>query len=86
MIQSCVILDDNVLKLSRHTPIHCEISVAVNGWVNENRSQNSHSQWKKLSSEEFQEYCSRLDDALKDVDYIDIPMLTTVLSFGMIIS
>ena len=81
MIQSCEILDDNVLNVSRHRPILCMIKVALNGLINENLTLNSHIKWKRVSSEEFQEYGSRLDDALRDMDYSDIPNVNDRINF-----
>ena len=81
MIQSCESLDDNVLNVSRHRPILCMIKVALNGLINEILSLNSHIKWKRVSSEECKEYGFRLNDALRDMDYSDIPNVNDRINF-----
>ena len=75
-VSYCEILDDDVLNVSRHRPIVCEICYAVPELQNDRHSIGSHIKWKQVSPVELQTYRSSLDESLRATDYNNVSNVT----------
>ena len=75
-ISYCEILDDDVLNVSRHRPIVCEICYSVPELRNDRHSIGSHIKWKQVSPVELQTYRSSLDESLRATDYSNVSNVT----------
>ena len=72
-VSFCEIVDDDVLNVSRHRPIICEMSIPTAAFLTEKLPGVSHIKWKRITTNELQMYSSLLDETLNNVDYSNVP-------------
>ena len=75
-VSYCEILDDDVLNVSRHRPIVCELLYPVPDLQNNMPSNGSHIKWKQVSSDMTLMYRTHLDESLRVTDYSNVPNVT----------
>ncbi len=69
-VKRCVILDDDVLNVSRHRPVLCEIGFPVTGTTSDIlHLPNKRTNWKKANSEHIRAYSEGLTDHLNSYMY-----------------
>ncbi|MES9994111.1 MAG: reverse transcriptase family protein [Candidatus Thiodiazotropha sp.] len=73
MVSFCEIVDDDVLNVSRHRPVICEISTPITCFSTGELSNVSHIKWNRISTTELEMYSSRLAETLDNVDYSNVP-------------